>query len=526
MRRFTFLLSIILFGLLFGFGDAAQSQSLDSLIVYVWDFTSRDGQKNDLTDNLTEEFEEALINVNRILLLERRKYDRLLAHKANEKAVLDIEKIDTATLDSLKFYQANAIVFGEVHDDIKSGEIKVTTTFQAFYGKMLIKKSIRFTRGKQDDAESREKAMEKLIKKIFPAKEEDDKQGSIVPFEEEQIGVLVCDFFNNKGEFDENGSIWASRAMNELQLLTRPDLTLKGFFVVQRVYATDHPIKSEAQADDLGKKYKADVVIFGERFCDDSGKLCTYPKAKIRHSATAKSMIHGNMELARVADANLPSLISAETDQLIKFIIGWTYLNDNRRTQYQKAIKYLESAADTTTAREESLYDIRLHLCNAYWHAGKYDFALKMIPLVEKAAIRKDDRQRLSWCYSEYGLCYQSKGDWDKALEYYQKSLAIRIEVGDRAGLGPTYNNIGGVYDSKGDWDKALEYYHKSLAIGIEVGDLVGSAYTLNNIATLYYQQKNMEKRKKTLKKLLRFSLQQEICIILLLSIKTLFLLR
>ena len=55
------------------------------------------------------------------------------------------------------------------------------------------------------------------------------------------------------------------------------------------------------------------------------------------------------------------------------------------------------------------------------------------------------------------GAVYASKGEYDKALEHYQKALAIRLKQ-----LGPEHpsvaisrNNIGGVHDNKGEYDKA-----------------------------------------------------------------------
>jgi len=63
------------------------------------------------------------------------------------------------------------------------------------------------------------------------------------------------------------------------------------------------------------------------------------------------------------------------------------------------------------------------------------------------------------------GLTYKSKGDYEKALAYFLKSLEIRKKV--LGELHPAYatslNNIGSTYKSKGDYGKALEYFSKSL---------------------------------------------------------------
>ncbi len=88
-------------------------------------------------------------------------------------------------------------------------------------------------------------------------------------------------------------------------------------------------------------------------------------------------------------------------------------------------------------------------------------------------------------------LTYHNKGEWDKALEFYQKAEQIGIEVGGRAGLGATYNNIGTIYDNKGEWNKALEFYQKAEQIQIEVGDRAGLVSPWFNSGTTMQKQNN-----------------------------------
>ena len=69
--------------------------------------------------------------------------------------------------------------------------------------------------------------------------------------------------------------------------------------------------------------------------------------------------------------------------------------------------------------------------------------------------------------YSNIGAVHRKKGEYDKALEHYQKSLAIRLKQ-----LGPehphvaiSYNNMAYVYKAKKDLAKAKEYWEKAYAI-------------------------------------------------------------
>lgn len=134
--------------------------------VYVWDFTTRDGARNDLTRNFTREFEGELIRDGCCKVLERRHFDRLIAQKDNEKAVLALEDVSPESIDGFKTIGAGGFVFGEILDDVESGEIDVKVTLQVFTGEKAVFESIRFSRGKRLDGTSRETKMRELAGKF------------------------------------------------------------------------------------------------------------------------------------------------------------------------------------------------------------------------------------------------------------------------------------------------------------------------------------------------------------------------
>ena len=134
--------------------------------IYVWDFVDDKGQKTDLTKDLTLEFEEALSHTSCYEVLERKVFDRLLAHIKNEKAITDLSNISKESQEEVKkITNAQIVVFGEVDDDIDSGEIKISVTLQRFDSSKKIR-SIRIQRGLRLHPKSREDAMKELVKKI------------------------------------------------------------------------------------------------------------------------------------------------------------------------------------------------------------------------------------------------------------------------------------------------------------------------------------------------------------------------
>lgn len=108
----------------------------------------------------------------------------------------------------------------------------------------------------------------------------------------------------------------------------------------------------------------------------------------------------------------------------------------------------------------------------------------------EKKAFKKS----LALAFNSVGIIFYNKGDYDKAINYYSRSLKIREEIHDKKGLAATLNNLGIVYQDQGDNAKAIEYYTLSLMKNEENGDKEGKANNLSNIGRLYREQHDTAK--------------------------------
>ena len=93
---------------------------------------------------------------------------------------------------------------------------------------------------------------------------------------------------------------------------------------------------------------------------------------------------------------------------------------------------------------------------------------------------------------------YSRKGDYDKAVNYYEKCLAIELKTlgTTHTDLATTYNNLGSAYEKKGVPDKAIGYYEKCLSIELETlpfdhPDLADSHY---NVGKSYAKKAEKEK--------------------------------
>ena len=68
------------------------------------------------------------------------------------------------------------------------------------------------------------------------------------------------------------------------------------------------------------------------------------------------------------------------------------------------------------------------------------------------------------------GIVYQNKGDYERALEFYQKALEIAKKVGDIMGVAATVGMIGKVLHMKKNYRDAFIDYLISLDIFERIG--------------------------------------------------------
>ncbi|MCD4734969.1 MAG: tetratricopeptide repeat protein [Bacteroidales bacterium] len=98
-------------------------------------------------------------------------------------------------------------------------------------------------------------------------------------------------------------------------------------------------------------------------------------------------------------------------------------------------------------------------------------------------------KKQMADALSTQGGSYQIRGNYPRALDYYQQDLKIREEISDKKGVGATLNNIGIIYDNQGDYPEALSYYRRSLKVKEEISDKKGIFNALNNIGIIYHYQ-------------------------------------
>ena len=93
------------------------------------------------------------------------------------------------------------------------------------------------------------------------------------------------------------------------------------------------------------------------------------------------------------------------------------------------------------------------------------------INAVHSIAEEIGDKKLEGWVYISLGCEYNSRGDFRKAVEFYQRGLAIAKTVGDKELQQAAYWNLGITYYSNYDFPKAINFLQETVRIAKEIGN-------------------------------------------------------
>ena len=142
---------------------------------------------------------------------------------------------------------------------------------------------------------------------------------------------------------------------------------------------------------------------------------------------------------------------------------------------YQLA-KLAEDRIDYATARENYIQAAQFEQDNTvYLNAaglimytlGQYDKAIEYFEKALESNLKNfgPDHPEVATNWNNLGSALDSKGEHGKALEYYEKALESNLKTfaPDHPNVATCWNNLGSAWHSKGNYDKTIEYYEKAL---------------------------------------------------------------
>ena len=103
---------------------------------------------------------------------------------------------------------------------------------------------------------------------------------------------------------------------------------------------------------------------------------------------------------------------------------------------------------------------VKAYIIDVYFHVEDYDEVKKQLETMKN--VSKMDLPVAGTVLYQFGGYYHETGQWDKALEYYRKSLHVALK-GVPNHITRAYNAIGVVYSKSGQLDSARYYLEKCL---------------------------------------------------------------
>ena len=145
----------------------------------------------------------------------------------------------------------------------------------------------------------------------------------------------------------------------------------------------------------------------------------------------------------------------------------------------------------------------------SFIYADNYpDSALLRLPILERNCTSAGHEKGEVDVYNVYGNTYQTKGDFGKALKYYEKSYRLAQKIGYKKTLPGLLGNIALVYLNQGNYPVALERFFESLKEAESIGDKQVILSSHNNIGTIYFYQGKMNDAEIAYQKTLKIALE------------------
>ena len=145
------------------------------------------------------------------------------------------------------------------------------------------------------------------------------------------------------------------------------------------------------------------------------------------------------------------------------------------------ANEYFESSEEEETGLPVCLN----FLARVYEGYGNYEHGLNYAQKALKEANKIGYFEGEGDILSNLGLIYSRLSDFDRALESYEKSLAIRKGLKNTKAIASSLNLIARTFSLKGDYPEALDYYQKSLDLRTKENDISGLPWSHLGIASL-----------------------------------------
>ena len=133
-------------------------------------------------------------------------------------------------------------------------------------------------------------------------------------------------------------------------------------------------------------------------------------------------------------------------------------------------------------------------LAAAYYRLAQIEKAIEYYQRALAILKETGDREREGALLGNLGAAYANLGQVEKAIEYYQQALEVAKDIGDRENEGIWLGNLGVTYRNLGQVEKAIKHYQQALVIVKDTDNRIGEGNQLGNLGVAYSDLGQVEK--------------------------------
>jgi signal transduction histidine kinase len=122
-------------------------------------------------------------------------------------------------------------------------------------------------------------------------------------------------------------------------------------------------------------------------------------------------------------------------------------------------------------------------------HQESLNYALELFEIYKKG----DDVKSLTNVLNTIGNAYFELDIYNRAYDYFLKSLKMAEEIEDKMTVAITTYNIARVYRVQENYEKAMEWIINARDLSRAIDDTIGEAYIANQLGKIYLSQKKYE---------------------------------
>ncbi|MDI6739619.1 MAG: tetratricopeptide repeat protein [Candidatus Edwardsbacteria bacterium] len=135
------------------------------------------------------------------------------------------------------------------------------------------------------------------------------------------------------------------------------------------------------------------------------------------------------------------------------------------------------------------LNKVEAQLGNIYTDLGQFDTAMEHFEKRLELSRRLGDKPGIMHAVGSMGTIFHNRGDLNKAEELYNQWLEIAAGLSHQQAISYALNNLGLVRQQRGDQAAAMDLFRRKLAIDRRLGDKLGQSYALSNMGNLHRER-------------------------------------